>query len=318
MSEFDFKSIWTGRIDQGETPELSQRLHQLIKPLAREDSSGLAIIGFCSDEGVRRNQGRVGAAQAPNQIRKLLAGIPWSIKQVVYDVGNVSCLEGHLESAQVNLANQITQLLDQNHFPITLGGGHEVAYGSWLGLANHLAARTPLPKIGIINFDAHFDIRTDANGCNSGTPFYQIAQSCRKRGWPFQYCCLGVSEMANTQALFQRAQNWQVSYRLDKQMTVLDLADTLLQVKNFIADCDYLYLTIDLDVLPANVAPGVSAPAARGVGLEILEPIIALLRASQKLRLADIAEYNPNYDQDLQTARVAARLFYSITGGQYE
>lgn len=318
MSEFDFKSIWIGRMDQGEVPELSLRLHQLIQPYHEHVPSGLAILGFCSDEGVRRNQGRVGAAQAPNQIRKLLAGIPWSIKQVVYDVGNVNCLEGHLESAQVNLANQITQLLDQNHFPITLGGGHEVAYGSWLGLANHLAARTPVPKIGIINFDAHFDIRTDANGCNSGTPFYQIAQSCRKRGWPFQYCCLGVSEMANTQALFQRAQNWQVSYRLDKQMTVLDLADTLLQVKNFIADCDYLYLTIDLDVLPANVAPGVSAPAARGVGLEILEPIIALLRASQKLRLADIAEYNPNYDQDLQTARVAARLFYSITGGQYE
>lgn len=318
MSEFDFKSIWTGRMDQGETSELSLRLHQLIKPLSAADASGLAILGFCSDEGVRRNQGRVGAAQAPNQIRKLLAGIPWTSKQAVYEAGNVHCVEGNLESAHTHLAERITQLLDQNHFPMILGGGHEIAYGSWLGLANHLVAHTPKPKIGIINFDAHFDLRTDINGCNSGTPFYQMAQSCKKREWEFQYCCLGVSEMANTQALFQRARDWQVSYRLDKQMSLLDIADTLLQVKTFIAGCDHLYLTIDLDVLPASVAPGVSAPAARGVHLEILEPVIDLIRASRKLRLADIAEYNPNYDQDLQTARIAARLFYSITGGQHE
>lgn len=318
MSEFDFKSIWAGRIDQGEIPELSLRLHQVIKPLSEADSSGLAILGFCSDEGVRRNQGRIGAAQAPNQLRKLLAGLPWSARQRVYDAGNVNCVEGNLESAHTTLAQQITQLLAQNHFPIILGGGHELAYGSWLGLANHLARIQSVPKIGIINFDAHFDLRIDANGCNSGTPFYQIAQSCNERRWPFQYCCLGVSEMANTQALFHRAQAWQVSYRLDKQMTLLDLADTLLQVKNFIAGCDHLYLTIDLDVLPASVAPGVSAPAARGVNLEMLEPLIDLIHASQKLRLADIAEYNPYYDQDLQTARIAARLFYGITGGHYE
>lgn len=318
MSEFDFKSIWTGRIDQGETPELSKRLHQLIKPLSEADASGLAILGFCSDEGVRRNQGRVGAAQAPNQIRKLLAGIPWNSKQAVYEAGNVPCIAGDLETAHLQLANRVTQLLAHKHFPLVLGGGHEMAYGSWLGLAQHLAPTQSAPNIGIINFDAHFDIRTDANGCNSGTPFYQIAQSCKAYGWPFQYCCLGVSEMANTQALFQRAQTWQVSYRLDKAMTLLDLADSLLQIKQFIVGCDHLYLSIDLDVLPASVAPGVSAPAARGVSLEVLEPLIALIRASQKLRLADIAEYNPHYDQDLQTARVAARLFYSITGEQHE
>lgn len=318
MSEFDFKSIWTGRIDQGEITELSKRLHQVIQPFSENLPSGLAIVGFCSDEGVRRNQGRVGAAQAPNQIRKVLASTPWNPQKAVYDAGNVFCAEGDLESAHTHLASQVTQLLNQNHFPIVLGGGHEVAYGSWLGLANHLANTEPNPKIGIINFDAHFDLRTDASGCNSGTPFYQMAQSCKKHGWSFQYCCLGVSEMANTQALFQRAKEWQVSYRLDKHMTLLDLADTLVQVKTFIEDCEHLYLTIDLDVLPASVASGVSAPAPRGVHLEVLEPIIDLIRASQKLRLADIAEYNPNYDQDLQTARVAARLFYSITGAQYE
>lgn len=314
MSEFDFKSIWTGRVDQGESPELSLRLHQLIQPLSEADVTGLAILGFCSDEGVRRNQGRVGAALAPNQIRKFLASMPWSAKQPVYEAGNVVCENSELESAQAKLSYQVHNLLRQGHFPFVLGGGHEVAYGSWLGLAGYLALSTQAPKIGIINFDAHFDLRTVANGCNSGTPFSQIAQTCQEQGWPFRYCCLGVSEMANTQALFQRAQELNVSYRLDKQMSLLDLAAIKAQLQPFIDSCDHLYLTVDLDVLPASVAPGVSAPAARGVSLDVLEPLIELIRASQKLRLADLAEYNPNYDQDSQTARVAARLFYSITG----
>lgn len=318
MSDFEFHSIWTGRIDQGEVPELSLRLHQLIKPITEAETKGIAILGFCSDEGVRRNQGRGGAALAPNQIRKFLASIPWTAQQAVYDAGNVTCADGDLENAQAALSVQVQNLLRQGHFPFVLGGGHEVAYGSWLGLANYLALSTPSPTIGIINFDAHFDLRTSTDGCNSGTPFYQIAQTCQEQGWTLQYCCLGVSEMANTQALFQRAKDWKVSYRLDKYMTLLDLADTLLQLKSFIASCDHLYLTIDLDVLPASVAPGVSAPAPRGVQLEVLEPLIAQIRASQKLRLADLAEYNPNYDQDSQTARVAARLFYSITGGSHE
>jgi len=318
MPEFDFTSIWTGRVDQGEIPELSLRLHQIIKPVSEADKAGLAILGFCSDEGVRRNQGRVGAVQAPNQIRKFLASLPWSPEQAVYEAGNVACQHNDLESAQAELSVQVQHLLRQGHFPFVLGGGHEVAYGSWLGLANYLALSSKFPKIGIINFDAHFDLRTAANGCNSGTPFYQIAQACQEQDWPFRYCCLGVSEMANTQALFQRAQDLGVSYRLDKQMTLLDLPNIKEQLQAFMEDCDHLYLTVDLDVLPASVAPGVSAPAARGVGLEVIEPLIELIRASQKLRLADLAEYNLNYDQDSHTARVAVRLFYSITGASHE
>jgi len=81
----------------------------------------------------------------------------------------------------------------------------------------------------------------------------------------------------------------------------------------FMAACDHLYLTIDLDVLPAFEAPGVSAPAARGVPLGLIEPLIETVRDSGKLRLADIAELNPDYDIDHRTARAAARLVWTLT-----
>ncbi|WP_299196716.1 formimidoylglutamase [uncultured Amphritea sp.] len=322
MSEYStaFDAIWKGRIDTEELPELANRLHQQIQPLtagtAAETADSVAIIGFCSDAGVRRNRGRVGARRAPDLLRSALASLPWSVSRPAWDAGNVVCEGDELEAAHQALADQVQDCLSAGHFPVVLGGGHEVAYGSWLGLSHYLQGQSDIsgsmPNIGIINFDAHFDMRLDSNGCSSGTPFYQIAQQCQANNWPFKYCCLGVSEMSNTAALFQRADQLHVTYRKDSELDITRLTETTLLLQQFMADCDQLYLTIDLDVLPAAVAPGVSAPAARGVGLEILEPLIETIIATGKLKLADLAEYNPEFDIDNRTARVAARLFHCI------
>lgn len=319
MTDHNDLFIWHGRIDHEEAYQDALRLHQLMQPLDAHQGhqpaqqQGIAIVGFCCDEGVQRNQGRVGAAAAPNVIRSAMANLPWQPHRPVYDADNIHCIDGDLDGAHQQLAERVALCLGQQHLPVVLGGGHEVAYGSWLGLTQHLAAQGEVPHIGIINFDAHFDLRLASHGASSGTPFYQIHQACEDQGLAFHYCCLGVSELANTQALFKRAKSLQVNYLTDTEMAITALPNTLAQLEQFMAQCDVIYLTIDLDVLPAGVAPGVSAPAARGVGLEVLEPLIAHIKASGKLALADIAEYNPLFDIDGRTAKVAARLFYDIT-----
>ncbi|WP_432473047.1 formimidoylglutamase [Amphritea sp. HPY] len=319
-SEFEFNDIWSGRVDAEEGAGLATRLHQVISPLdsAPVGKLGLALIGFCSDEGVRRNQGRVGARHAPDQLRRSLANLPWPMDRPAYDAGNVICEGEKLDEAQQALGSRVSDCLAQGHFPFVLGGGHEMAFGSWLGLSRYCAAQKQMPRIGIINFDAHFDLRLDSYGGSSGTPFYQIAQQCQQQNYDFRYCCLGVSEISNTAALFQRADQLGVCYRKDAELGITRLAETIDLLQNFIAGCDLLYLTIDLDVLPAYIAPGVSAPAARGVGLDVLEPLIEAIAGSGKLRLADIAEYNPNFDIDNRTARVVARLFHRIVKRGYK
>jgi formiminoglutamase len=239
-----------------------------------------------------------------------------------YDAGNVICEGEQLDAAQQALGRRVSDCLTQGYFPFVLGGGHEMAFGSWLGLSRYCEAQEAMPRIGIINFDAHFDLRPDSyggiQGGTSGTPFYQIARQCKQKNYDFRYCCLGVSEISNTAALFQRADQLGVCYRTDAELGITRLADTLDLLENFIVGCDLLYLTIDLDVLPASIAPGVSAPAARGVGLDVLEPLIAVIAGSGKLKLADIAEYNPDFDIDNWTARIAARLFHCIVKRGYK
>lgn len=308
-------ALWQGRTDP--EPD-SDRWHQRIQPLANNAVPGCALLGFESDAGVARNQGRTGAAEGPNALRRALAPLAWHRTAPAYDVGNVRCVDDGLEAAQQTLADRLTSLLTSGHLPIVLGGGHEVAYASWLGLAQSFMtkgsdSKTAPPRIGIINLDAHFDLRDPAHIRSSGTPFAQIADKCQEWDWSFRYTCLGVSRAANTRALFTRAAALGTLVREDREIDALRLDSIVRDVQRFIAKCDHIYLTIDLDVLPAAEAPGVSAPAARGVSLALIEPLVEAVRDSGKLRLADLAELNPSLDIDSRTARAAARLVHLLT-----
>ncbi|CAK2753594.1 Formimidoylglutamase [Vibrio crassostreae] len=322
--------VWTGRNDL-EDGALGTRVHHITKQVQSSDlsdelkDSAIALVGFASDAGVARNKGRVGAKQAPNLIRQALANMAWHSDAHIADLGDIECNDGQLEVSQKQCASVIANVLSTNKV-ITLGGGHEVAWASFQGLAEHLHKAERLhkdqperkPKIGIVNFDAHFDLREFKSDIadvkpSSGTPFNQISDYCHAHQWPFHYACLGVSAASNTKALFNKADQLGVWYEHDRDITQVNQVAQLVKLQKFIDECDYLYLTIDLDVFPAATAPGVSAPAARGVSYETLAPFLEqIFKHSEKLIIADIAEYNPDYDVDGQTARLAARLCWDI------
>ncbi|MEM5435518.1 formimidoylglutamase [Paraburkholderia diazotrophica] len=310
MLPFD-KAIWTGRSDRGE-PGDTRRVFDQVAPVGDEmfADATTVIIGFASDEGVRRNQGRVGAAQAPKELRRALAGLPARQGGTVLDAGDVVCDDGDLEAAQDELAHVVGTVLARGGRPLVFGGGHEVAWGSYSGLRRHLGAACQR-RLLIVNFDAHFDLR-QTRPANSGTPFDQIACDCAAHEVPFQYVCFGISDLANTAALFARAQQLGVQYEPDVNMQESQIPRLLDRLGRLIDTADDIYLTIDLDVLPASTAPGVSAPAVLGVPLFVVEAMVQCIRASGKLRVADIAEYNPSLDEDRRTARVAARLAHRL------
>ncbi|WP_240753943.1 formimidoylglutamase [Natronospirillum operosum] len=303
---------WQGRID----PEpKSERWHQVVTPWAGQADPGFALLGFACDEGVRRNKGRVGAKGGPTALRRTLSSLALHHAHPLRDAGDIVCADDDLAGAQQRLADAVQGLLAASQTPLIMGGGHEIALGTWTGLAQHLAARDTeqTPRIGIINFDAHFDLRDPGQGPSSGTPFAQIAAACEDRGWPFRYACLGVSRAANTRALFKRADELAVVYREDHTMTPAALPELHGLLTDFMADCDQVYLTICLDVFPAATVPGVSAPAARGVSLDVIEPLLVQIARSGRLAVTDMAELNPDFDIDQRSARVAARLFHTLT-----
>ena len=297
---------WQGRVDDAGDPE-TFRWHQVVRPMERNAAAGIALLGFASDEGVRRNHGRVGAAQGPSTLRKALANLPVAHSRPLYDAGDIACIDGDLEGAQQRYADCVTDLLAQGHFPVGMGGGHEIAFGSYRGLANSRDSG----RIAIVNLDAHFDLR-DSPVATSGTPFRQAFKHAEANGIALDYFCLGISNASNTRRLFHTAHETGTRHMTDQEMTLASSASQLARLLEWLAPADSIYLTICLDVLPHAVAPGVSAPNARGVAMEVLEPLIAATLATGRVRVCDVAELCPPLDRDNATARVAARLIHAV------
>lgn len=313
------KKTWIGREDQNEG-DLGLRWHQKITlidlkkdplPALKKNEKGIVILGFKSDEGVRRNKGRVGAQEGPDWLRKACSNHAdhFSEKTHIIDGGDVTCIDYHLESAQEELQGLISIIKKQGYFAFVFGGGHEVAFPHAMGLFDVLQGKT---NLGIINIDAHFDLRKPEEIASSGTPFYQIAEYCKDSNLHFNYLCLGIQKSTNTRALFERANALGVKYIMAKEIkeTLIDRHKDF--IKNFIDKVDHIYLTICLDVFDIAYAPGVSAPSVNGLSPNLAFELINAISTSGKLISADIAELNPSLDQDTKTSKLAAKIAFEI------
>jgi formiminoglutamase len=294
---------WTGRID-GETEE-HLRWHQVI--LLGDTTADIGIIGFVCDEGVRRNKGRVGAKKAPAFLRKACANFPIISDCKIADYGDIVCENTNLEAAQNELSELITTLQLNGTETIVLGGGHEVMFAHYSGLRKAF----PNKKIGIINFDAHFDNRTIdlAIGATSGTGFWQIAQQDKN----YSYLAIGIQPNSNTKALFNEADKTKTQYILADEIFPENQNAIFKKIDEFSNDIDILYLTLCLDVFAAPYAPGVSATSYNGLIPDyFFKKIFKKVLDSNKLFAFDIAELNPDLDIDNRTAKLAGSFVFEV------
>lgn len=304
-------NLWGGRVDALDG-ELGKRWHEKIELLREPYNSkkGIAFLGFECDEGVKRNKGRVGAAQGGDTLKQAMGNFAYHLEDTpLYDVGKVVA-DKNLEKSQEELALHVTKLLKQKHFPIVLGGGHEVAYASFMGLYNALDDDK---NIAIINFDAHFDLR-DEEKATSGTPFAQIASTCKDVNVNFNYMCLGISKASNTKALFAKAHSLHVEYVLDTKMNYKYLDEINVKLDRFLKQKKYIYISIDTDVFKACEVPAVSALSSRGVELSLVYEILEYLFAQyrDKIMLVDIAEFSPKHDINKIGEKAVSRLIYDL------
>lgn len=306
-------TVWNGRVD-GSTPDLF-RWHQVVSMIdLREDQSldgAFVLLGFCCDEGVRRNLGRIGAKRGPEALRNVLAGLPVHFDSSVrlLDAGDVICEGEFLEECQASLTIAVNKIIRSGGFPILLGGGHEITFPHFLGIQQATGQ-----SVGIINLDAHLDIRPLVEGKgNSGTGFYQIAEYCEDNEIDFKYLAIGIQDISNTKALFNFAHSKSVQIFHAKELHEHRIGKIIDEIIAFGRSVDLVYLTVDLDVFSAAYAPGVSAPAYRGIVPDInFDLLFSTILELPNLRSVDVAELNPALDIDNRTAKLAVDLLFKV------
>ncbi len=305
------KNIKQAPITLPKTDTDDQRIGHIIKKTVAEPK--VVLLGFPSDEGVRRNNGRTGAAAAPDEIRKILYKLTpgaenrerfISLLNETSDAGNVK-VSGDLETDQEVLGNIIGYYLKRKIIPVIIGGGHETAYGHFLGYPGAGLATS------IFNLDAHTDVRPLKNGkSHSGSPFRQAllheSNCCNK------YSVAGLQFYSVAKAHLRFIEGHKGDAVFKDQTNV----ETVLKLLNETGE--RCMATFDMDAVDQAFAPGVSAPCANGLKPGLWLKAACLTGKSTKVTSFDLCEVNPKFDQDGQTARLAALTLWHFLKGVSE
>lgn len=282
--------------------------HLLGTGLASKELPRAIVIGFPSDEGVRRNDGRVGARAGPDALRSALYHLTSDPGSEAFDdllrhsrdLGNLETTTD-LESDQRALGDVLTPFLAQGVFAVVLGGGHETAYGHFLGYAGRGHS------VDVLNWDAHADVRELKNGGgHSGSPFRQLIRdpsgACRR------YTVAGLQPhlVARAHLEFVRQHGrivWRDEVSPDSiQGLYREMGKPTL-------------VSFDLDAVSQAEAPGVSAPNPVGLTTDLWLDAAYHAGRSPAVTSADVVELNPTVDRDSQTARLAAITVWRVLRG---
>ncbi len=281
------------------------------------DEVTIGIVGVPTDEGVKRNGGRVGAKEGPDAIRTefykrtpFVLGKEKSLSSLqMFDFGDIK-IGKSLEETHGRLSETVQTLAAAGIIPIVLGGGHDLAYPNFTGFS------AGKKNVGVINIDTHLDFRKPIPKRNSCTSFRQMLDHPASALNAMNLVEIGIQSFANAEAHY--------SELVERGATVFSLRDvrtegitkTLdLAYELATASVDSLYVSFDLDVVHSADAPGVSASLPTGFTAEEFLTAALFAGKRRKTKLIDIVELNPKYDIDSKTAKLAAlAMMYFLTG----
>ena len=281
------------------------RLGQIV---AREekayDAADIVILGSPQDEGVRRNQGREGAALAPFAIRQQFYRLTtFNVKRKIFDLGDIK-IGSTLEATHDTHTAVVTQILRDGKRLIVLGGGNDISYPDGCAMAEVFG---PEWWIGI-NIDSHLDVRL-AEERNSGTPYRQLLDEGRLL--PKYFYEVGFQTHLCSPVYYEYIRGLgvnRISLEVLRSRTEVDqeLKENIKQ--KFIGHSSSLntFFGFDLDAVRSADAPGTSAPSPLGLRASEFIQLVKYAASLANTKIIEFSEVNPKFDLDNRTAKLVA------------
>jgi arginase len=215
------------------------------------------------------------------------------------------------------LAEQVSAIVRRGAIPLVLGGDHAVAMGTLAGLAR--AGKRP----GVIWMDAHPDINspeTTPSGNVHGMPF---AVALGIASAPFPSSLRGSADAKCAALVGIRDVDDGERVHIKKSgVTALTIADVdrlgmgpVMEKAIAVASkCEGIHLSLDMDVIDPNEAPGVGTPVRGGVSYREAQLAMEMVAATGRLISMEVTEVNPILDRANATASLAVELIASALG----
>lgn len=291
----------------------------------------LSIIGMPMDLG----QMRRGVDMGPSAIR--YAGINERLKPLfdeIHDMGDIPIgrpevvidKESNLRNLDlvaeknIKLAEKVDEVVKSGSFPLILGGDHSIAIGTLAGVSRHYK------NLGVIWYDAHGDLNTaetSPSGNIHGMPLaVSIGLGHRSLTNMAGYSpkvkaenvvIIGARSLDDGEKELIKKKGIKVytMHEIDRLGMAKVIEETITYLKE---KTDGVHLSLDLDGLDPNDAPGVGTPVIGGISYRESNLAMEMLAESQIITSAEFVEVNPILDDKNKTATVAVELMGSLFG----
>jgi arginase len=293
----------------------------------------VAVIGAPLDLGA----GRRGVDMGPSAIR--YAGLELLLTEKlgvrVSDSGNVISPVVETTSTGDEHARYLDQILDlcdrlsklvadaagRGALPLVLGGDHSVALGSLVGMAKVRGAG------GVVWIDAHGDLNTPATSPTGNVHGMVLAAALglagdgfARDGWPLPAVEHGKLALVGVRSLDdgERALLGSLDAKVFTMSEVdrIGIEPCMREAIAHAGGAAFLHLSLDMDVVDPDYAPGVGTPVRGGLSYREAHLAMETVAESGLIDSMDVVEVNPILDRENATGQLAVELVASALGAR--
>jgi arginase len=265
----------------------------MISLLIASASLLIDIINIPYDNGANI----IGSRDAYKSLKKDLDFLPIYSEKIINP-------NQHLRSIFGKGFYEISNSLDRNHFPLTIGGDHSVAIPSIFASNEHCLYNKK--KLGVLWFDAHADFNTMLTSESYNIHGMPVSILCGHDLYMLSY---GNSLLSNQFAYYGLRDIDSLEFIRFQEHNML-LLDSEKELNEWINNFDYIHLSFDMDCFDPDDFKGVNTQVKNGPSLENINIMLDNIKNSNKLISMDLVEYNPRIENNTTTIiNILEKLF---------
>ena len=231
------------------------------------------------------------------------------------DLGDIAGDLTNVDRAHQNIEDAISGVLALGHpfVPVIVGGDHSISAPAIRGFAK----ANPGKKIGVINFDAHMDVRNFDYGNHNGTPFRQILER-EPNIDPKNFVEVGIHGFMNSSTYYKELLDLGTRVITGREVEKRGMEDCALEALELAgAGTDLIYVSVDIDCLAYPFTIGTSAASPEGLSAWQLLEAMWLCGQDPKVGALDVVEIDPSRDVKDLTARSGCSVILTFLAGLY-
>ncbi|HEX5449000.1 MAG TPA: arginase [Gaiellaceae bacterium] len=290
----------------------------------------VAIIGAGLDLGA----GRRGVDMGPSAIR--YADIAARVRELGRDIvdwgdvrvsvpeaTDVGDTKARFLAAILAACEKVAELVAKaeadGYLPLTLGGDHSIAMGTLGGMAKARGAGS------VLWIDAHGDLNTPQTSPSGNVHGMPLAAALGAAGHAFDtktYPTPSVERAALVGVRSLDDGERELVKKLDVKVFTMSDVDklgverVLGEALTFLSGSRFVHVSLDLDAVDPETAPGVGTPVRGGLSYREAHFALELVSESGLMDSLDVVEVNPIVDRENETAKLAVELVASALGAR--